>query len=132
MSFAIIKTGGKQYKISEGDSVTIEKLSTSKKTLKEGDKIVFDEVLLFDDGNETLVGEPTLSGITVEAKLEEEGKGKKISIIKFKSKSRYKRKMGHRQPYAKVSISKMGKGTTKKAPAKTVAKKTTAKKTTKK
>lgn len=101
MSLAVIQTGGKQYKVSEGDVVTIEKLSGE---YKEGDKIVFDQVLLTDDGKITVVGEPHVSGVKVEGELQVSGRAKKISVIKFKSKSRYFRNVGHRQPFMKVKI----------------------------
>lgn len=101
MSFAVIQTGGKQYKVSEGDVVTIEKLIGD---YKEGDKVVFDQVLLTDDGKSTVVGEPHISGVKVEAELQESGRAKKISVIKFRSKSRYFRNVGHRQPFMKVKI----------------------------
>ena len=109
--FAIIKTGGKQYKVSEGDSISIEKI---KGELKEGlprqdgpavgDKISFKEVLLVDDGKETKIGTPYLEKVKVEGVLEKEGKGKKVTVIRYRSKSRYFKKKGHRQPYFKVKI----------------------------
>jgi len=101
MSFAVIQTGGKQYKVSEGDVVTIEKLSGE---YKEGDKIIFDQVLLTDDGSKTTIGEPLISGVKVEGELQEAGRAKKVSVIKFRSKSRYFRNVGHRQPFMKVKI----------------------------
>lgn len=101
MSFAVIQTGGKQYKVSKGDIVTIEKLPGE---YKEGAKITFDHVLLLDDGKSTTVGAPYISGSKVEGKLQESGRDKKISVIKFKSKSRYFRNKGHRQPFMKVEI----------------------------
>jgi len=103
MSFAIVETGGKQHKITEGDVFTVEKL----KDHKEGDAVVFDKVLLVDDGKATKVGAPYLDGTTVEVELLEEGKGKKIIVQKFKSKSRYKRRLGHRQTYSKVKATKI-------------------------
>jgi large subunit ribosomal protein L21 len=103
MSFAIVETGGKQYKISEGDILNVEKLKDN----KAGDKVVFEKVLLTDDGKSTKVGTPYISGATVEVTLVEEGKGKKLHIQKFKSKSRYKRRVGHRQPHAKVQVEKI-------------------------
>ena len=99
--FAVIETGGKQYVVSEGDVVTIEKLPGD---FKAGDKVTFDKVLLVDDGKDTTIGTPYIKGAKVIASFEETGKGKKIYIIKFKSKSRYARKAGHRQPYTKVRI----------------------------
>lgn len=104
MKFAVIETGGKQYKVSEGDTIIIEKLSGENKI---GKKIIFDKVLLIDDGKKTEIGTPYLKGVKIEATFEEEGKGKKIHIIKFKSKSNYSKKIGHRQPYNKVKISKV-------------------------
>jgi large subunit ribosomal protein L21 len=103
MSFAIVETGAKQYKITEGDVFTVEKL----KDHKEGDTVVFDKVLLVDDGKTTKVGTPYLEGTTVEVELVEEGRGKKILVQKFKSKSRYKRRLGHRQSYSKVKTTKI-------------------------
>lgn len=99
--FAVIKTGGKQYKVSKGDTIKIEKLSGE---YKEGDKITFDQVLLVDDGKDTTIGTPYIKDVKVKATLKEQGKDKKINVIKFKSKSRYFRKYGHRQPYFKVHI----------------------------
>ncbi|MCW9054784.1 MAG: 50S ribosomal protein L21 [Candidatus Pacebacteria bacterium] len=100
--FAVIETGGKQYVVSVGDVLTIEKLPAEH---KEGDKIVFENVLLVDNGKDmTTVGTPYIDGAKVTASFVEEGKAKKINVIKFKSKSRYMRKYGHRQPYAKVRI----------------------------
>jgi large subunit ribosomal protein L21 len=104
MTFAIIETGGKQYKISEGDSIKIEKLSGEN---KEGDKIVFDKVLLLDDGKETKLGTPYISGAKVEAVFEEEGKNQKVTVIRFRAKSRHFTKKGHRQPFSKVKIAKV-------------------------
>ena len=100
--FAVIETGGKQYTVSVGDILTIEKLPQE---YKEGDKIVFDKVLLVDNGKDTTtIGTPYIDGAKVTASFEEEGKGKKINVIRFKSKSRYFKKYGHRQPYNKVKI----------------------------
>jgi large subunit ribosomal protein L21 len=100
-TFAVIQTGGKQYKVAEGDVISIEKLPEDQ---KKGKKITFDKVLLKDDGKTTHVGNPYLEGAKVTGELEEEGKGKKITIVRFKAKSRYTRKKGHRQPYSKVKI----------------------------
>jgi large subunit ribosomal protein L21 len=102
MTFAVIEAGGKQYKISEGDYVTLEKIVGE---YKEGDSLTFDKVLLLDDGTTTKIGTPYLEGVTVEAAFVEEGKGKKIHVRKFKSKSRYTRQYGHRQPFTKVKVS---------------------------
>lgn len=100
-SFAVIMTGGKQYKVSEGEYLNIEKLVGDAKI---GDKIVFDKVLLLDDGTETKVGVPTIFGATVEGKLLAEGKAKKVEVLKYLQKSRYLKVRGHRQPYSKVEI----------------------------
>lgn len=102
---AVIKTGGKQYVAQEGDVLTIEKLPGAHEA---GEKISFDEVLLVDDGSAAKVGTPTITGAKVEGELVEEGRGKKLHVIRFKSKSRYRTKTGHRQPYAKVKITKIG------------------------
>ncbi|MFA6095041.1 MAG: 50S ribosomal protein L21 [Candidatus Paceibacterota bacterium] len=100
MEFAIIQTGGKQYKVSKGDVVTIEKI-TDKAV---GDKVVFDKVLLVDNGKDTTIGTPFIEGATVEATLEVAGRAKKVLVIKYKQKSRYFKKNGHRQPFVKVKI----------------------------
>jgi len=103
MKFAVIKTGGKQYKVSEGDVISIEKLDGD---FKSGDVITFDEVVLADDGNTSTVGTP-FTGAKIEGKFVEEGKGKKVRIQKFKSKSNYSKVTGHRQPFTKVEITKL-------------------------
>lgn len=101
MKFAVINTGGKQYKVAEGDVLKVEKISD---TIKVGDKVVFDQVLLIDDGVTTKLGTPTIAGAKVEATLTEIGRAKKVIVIKYKQKSRYFKKNGHRQPYSKVEI----------------------------
>ncbi len=101
MTFAIVETGGKQVKVSEGAVLSVEKLAGEH---KEGDKITFDKVLLIDDGKTTKVGTPYLDGVSIEAEFVSEGKGKKILVRKFKRKTRYSRRLGHRQPYTKVKI----------------------------
>ena len=100
-TFAVIETGGKQYRVSEGDIITIEKL---KGDHSEGDKIVFENVLMLDDGKTSDIGTPLLAGKKVTGDLLEAGRGKKVSVIRYKSKSRYFKKRGHRQPYMKVKI----------------------------
>jgi len=99
--FAVISTGGKQYKVSVGDTVKIEKLPGENKI---GGKVVFDKVLLTESGSSTDVGAPFVSGAKVEAVLKEEGRGKKIEVMKYKAKSRYMKIRGHRQPYMEVEI----------------------------
>jgi large subunit ribosomal protein L21 len=101
MEFAVIQTGGKQYKVSVGDVIKIEKLDGD---LKKGDKIVFDKVLMVDNGSDTTIGTPYIDGAAVEASFEEAGRYKTIDVIKYKQKSRYFKKNGHRQPYSKVKI----------------------------
>lgn len=99
MKIAVIKTGGKQYKVKESQVLKIEKLS-----VKDGENIKFNTLLIADeDGNKVDIGRPSL-GEKVEGKVLESDKGKKISVIKFKSKVRYKRNVGHRQPFTKVEI----------------------------
>ena len=101
MEFAVIATGGKQYTVSKGDIITIEKLSD---TNKEGDKVVFDKVLLVDNGKDTTIGTPYISGAVVSGTLSEIGRNKTVEVIKYKQKSRYFKKNGHRQPWFKVTI----------------------------
>jgi len=102
MKFAVIETGGKQYKVAEGDTISVEKLPGEH---KEGGKITFDKILLVADDKDTKLGTPYIAGAKVEATFKEEGRGKKLHIIKFKSKSNYSKKLGHRQPFTKVAIS---------------------------
>lgn len=101
MEFAVIKTGGKQYKVSVGESLNIEKITGE---FKEGDKITFDKVLLVDNEKDTTIGTPYIDGAKVEAVLEKIGRAKKVTVIKYKQKSRYYKKNGHRQPFFKVKI----------------------------
>jgi large subunit ribosomal protein L21 len=101
MKFAVIKTGGKQYRVTEGDVVTIEKLPGE---FNAGDPISFNEVVLVDDSKATTVGTPTIKGSVVTAVFVEEGRGDKLRIQKFKSKSNYDKVTGHRQSYNKVKI----------------------------
>lgn len=101
MEFAVIQTGGKQYKVSVGDVVKIEKIAG---THKVGDKIVFDKVLLVDNGKDTTIGAPYIAGALVTAILQEIGRDPKIDVIQYKQKSRYFKKKGHRQPHFKVKI----------------------------
>ena len=97
---AIIETGGKQYKVTEGQIISIEKM---KGEYKEGDKIVFDSVLLKSDGEKTEIGEPKLK-TDVEGKIESIDRKKKVITIKYKAKSNRSKKSGHRQPFFKVKI----------------------------
>lgn len=101
MEVAVIKTGGKQYVVSKGDTLFIEKLPQDAKA---GDKVVFDQVLLVDNGSDTTIGAPTIKGAEVKATVVAEGKAKKIDVVKYKAKSRYYKRRGHRQPFLKVKI----------------------------
>ena len=98
---AIIETGGKQYVVTKDSVLDVEKITGSNKP---GDKITFDKVLLTDDGTETKVGAPYLAGAKVSAELVEEGREAKVTVIRYRQKSRYFKKNGHRQPFAKVRI----------------------------
>ncbi|MDD6094128.1 MAG: 50S ribosomal protein L21 [Clostridia bacterium] len=100
--YAVIETGGKQYKVTEGDVVFVEKL-----TADEGAEVVFDKVLVCGDGSDVKVGAPTVDGAKVTAKVLKNGKAKKIYVMTYKPKKNEKRKMGHRQPYTKVEIAKI-------------------------
>jgi len=97
--YAIIETGGKQYKVQAGDVIFVEKLSAS-----EGDSITFDRVLAVSTDGGLTTGTPVVSGASVTGKVEKHVKGEKIIVFKYKPKKNYKRKQGHRQPYTKVTI----------------------------
>ena len=99
---AIIVTGGKQYTVSEGDILFIEKLNAEEEAV-----VKFDEVLAVLDGENSKIGAPVVEGAVVEAKVVKNGKGKKIDIIKYKAKKGQKKHIGHRQPYTKVEITKI-------------------------
>jgi large subunit ribosomal protein L21 len=102
MKLAIIKTGGKQYKVSENDKLKVEKLNA-----QEGQSIEFDQVLLVADGAKVDIGTPTLN-IKVAAKVLKQDKAKKIRVVKYKPKVRYHKVYGHRQPFTEVEIEKIG------------------------
>ena len=104
MEFAVIQTGGKQYKVSKGGVLSIEKIKTKGVEYKKGDKLIFDKVLLVDDGKDTTIGTPYIKGAAVNAEIMEIGRARKILIIKYKQKSRYLRRNGHRQPFFKVKV----------------------------
>lgn len=99
---AVIKTGGKQYIVAPGDKIKIEKLEK-----KESDEVVFDEVLLLEKAKHLEIGTPRVSGAKVMAKVLKQGKNKKVIIFKFRHKTRYKVKKGHRQPYTEIEITKI-------------------------
>ncbi|MBQ2669779.1 MAG: 50S ribosomal protein L21 [Clostridia bacterium] len=100
--YAIIVTGGKQYKVSEGDTLFIEKLDA-----EEGANVTFDQVLLAGEGDDVKVGAPTVDGATVEAKVVKNGKAKKIYVFKMKRKKKESSKNVHRQPFTQVEITKI-------------------------
>ena len=99
---AIIETGGKQYKVTEGDTLFIEKLP-----VEAGEAVTFDKVLAVIDGDKITVGTPVVEGAKVDASVVKNGKGKKVIVFKYKPKKGYRRKQGHRQPYTKVTIGKI-------------------------
>ena len=100
-NFAVIETGGKQYKVKEGDVIFVEKLDVN-----EGDTVTFDKVVAVA-GDSFKVGTPTVEGATVTGNVLRQGKAKKIYVFKYKSKKNEKKKQGHRQPYTKIQIDKI-------------------------
>jgi len=100
--YAIIETGGKQYRVQEGDVVFVEKLDA-----EEGDKVDLTKVLLISKDDGMVVGRPYVDGAKVEATVLEQGKSKKIIVFKYRPKKNYKKKQGHRQPYTKLKIEKI-------------------------
>ena len=103
MTIAVIQTGGKQYAVKEGQTLLIEKLET-----EVGKSLSFDALLLAEeDGKGVKVGAPTVKGAKVSAKVLEQGRADKVLVVKFKPKSRYRRHVGHRQPFTKIQIEKI-------------------------
>ncbi len=101
--YAIIQTGGKQYKVEEGTILKVEKLPA-----ESGQTIVFDQVLMLEDSNGNVkIGSPLVENVTVEAEVLEQGREKKVIVYKYKRRKNYRRKQGHRQPYTKVKIQKI-------------------------
>lgn len=100
--YAVIKTGGKQYRVAEGDVLNVEKLNA-----EAGSEVVFDEVLTVVNDDDVKIGQPVVEGAKVTAKVVEQGKGEKILVFKYKAKSNYRKRQGHRQPFTKVEISKI-------------------------
>ena len=100
--YAIIATGGKQYRVSEGDVIYIEKIDA------QVDSTVSFDVLLLGNEGDVKVGTPVVEGVKVEGKVEAQTRGEKIIVFKYKAKKNYRRKQGHRQPYTKVEITKIG------------------------
>jgi large subunit ribosomal protein L21 len=103
--YAVIQTGGKQYRVAEGETLRVEKLSASP-----GDKLFFVPLLFADDGGNVQVGKPQVNGIKVEAEVMEQGRGKKIVIFKYKRRKSYRRKAGHRQPFTALKITAIKAG----------------------
>lgn len=99
--FAVLATGGKQYKVSVGDKIKVEKL---KGEHKEGDSLTFDKILLVDDGKDTTIGTPHISGAKVTGTLLKIGRAKKVEVMKYKAKSNYLKRNGHRQPFFEIEI----------------------------
>ena len=132
MKYAVIKTGGKQYRVSVDEVLQVEKLSTEK------GEVVFSEVLLMVDGDKVEMGTPVLEGVSVYAEVVAEVKGEKIEVFKYKSKSRYRKHTGHRQQYTQIKITGIGEKPAKVAalkvekPAKAVKKVAPKKSATKK
>ncbi len=100
--YAVIATGGKQYKVSEGDRLRVEKLQGNL-----GETVVFDRILMMGGEGETKVGMPMIEGATVEAEIEAQDRAKKVVVVKFKRRKNYRRKYGHRQPYTALKITKI-------------------------
>lgn len=100
--YAIIETGGKQYRVQEGDTLFVEKLNHA-----EGESVKFDRILAVSNDGELSVGTPVVAGATVEGTVLENGKGKKVIVYKYKAKKDYRNKNGHRQPFTKVKIEKI-------------------------
>lgn len=124
--YAVIETGGKQYRVQEGDVITVEKLNVSA-----GDDITFERVLLMNDGEKVQVGSPIVEAAKVFGTVVENGKGEKVIIFKYKSKKDYRKKQGHRQPYTMVKIEALsadGKPAPKKVVEKPAAAATAAEK----
>jgi len=103
--YAVIESGGKQYRVAEGETLRVEKLAA-----QAGDKLKFAPLLFADDGGNVQVGRPRVSGVTVEAEVLEQGLGQKIIIFKYKRRKSYRRKQGHRQPYTALKITSIKAG----------------------
>jgi large subunit ribosomal protein L21 len=100
IKLAVVQTGGKQYLVKPGQSLRVEKLNA-----KIGENFSFDKVLLMADAQDVKIGMPYIEGAKVSAKIEREGRGKKVTILKYKPKTRYRLKKGHRQPFTQIKIS---------------------------
>ena len=97
--YAIVDSGGKQYKVREGEILRVEKL-----TGEVGDSVSFDKILMFSDGDQVNIGTPLLEDVTVNGHIVEQGKAKKIIVFKYKRRKRYRRKQGHRQQFTAVKV----------------------------
>lgn len=106
--YAVIKTGGKQYRVEEGQTLKVEKLLA-----EPGHSIHFEDVLMIADGDNINVGAPLVSGATVTAEVVEHGRGKKVTIIKFRRRKHHRKQMGHRQDYTEVKITAIGSAKTR-------------------
>lgn len=102
--YAVVATGGKQYKVAEGDVLRIEKIPGGV-----GDTVTFDEVLLLSDGEDVAIGQPKVENAVVNARIVEQGKQKKVIVFKFKRRKGYRKKQGHRQMYTAVKIDRIEK-----------------------
>ena len=124
--YAVFKSGGKQYRVSKGEKLKLEKLETDV-----GKKLVFDQVLSVGEGKDINIGTPYLADAIVEAKVIDEGKDKKIEVVKFKRRKNYKRNFGHRQHYSLIEVTNITVKKKKAAPKKAAPKKAAPKKATK-
>jgi large subunit ribosomal protein L21 len=100
--YAVIASGGKQYKVSKGDSVRVEKLEGNV-----GAKVVIEDVLMLGEGEGAKIGAPVVSGAKVEAEITDQGRGKKVVVFKFKWRKKYRKKYGHRQPYTELKVTEI-------------------------
>ena len=121
--YAVFKSGGKQYRVSKGEKLKLEKLE-----IDVGKKVVFDQVLSIGEGKDINIGTPYLADVTVEAKVLDEGKDKKIEVVKFKRRKNYKRNFGHRQYYSLIEVTNINVKKKKAAPKKAAPKKAAPKK----
>ena len=124
--YAVFKSGGKQYRVSKGEKLKLEKLEANV-----GKKVVFDQVLSVGEGKDIKIGTPYLADAIVEAKVIDEGKDKKIEVVKFKRRKNYKRNFGHRQHYSLIEVTNITVKKKKAAPKKAAPKKAAPKKATK-
>jgi large subunit ribosomal protein L21 len=100
--YAVVATGGKQYKVAEGDILKVEKING-----EVGSEVAFDKILLLSDGENVKIGQPEVEGVTVHGQIVDQGKSKKVIVFKYKRRKRYRRKQGHRQPYTAVRIDRI-------------------------